>query len=414
MKLKNYNIKLIIFSAIIYSIFSPINSQELDKEYNQLDSILSWEDSKGVSSYQLQIQDEKGSLIVNQKMKSTQYDLKEFNIGKYKHRVGVYNKFGKLVGFTRWVPFTITRVETPIVINKSSQEVYKNEEYKEVLVKGENFLEISKISLKHEKLGDVVFVNDFKFVSEKELKFKIKAEDLDLGVYSLVVENPRKKKTIVEGYLKVLEPKDVAIVPPEKSEPEVPSKKEESNIPEKSEEPPSKTEPDKKVTSTYPYWKEGLYSALLPGLGQFAKDQKLKGSILGILFLSSVAAYNVQYARFSSDKDKYNQTVYGGIILPYFFPNDEKVILFNISRNQDKYNDGLNSAGRVGTAGKVVGAIYALTILDALFWKKKESLQTELYSDKFYFFTDFYNNTVRVPGGTSIQTNYTFGFKIHF
>ena len=81
------------------SIFSQ-ESEDIENPF------LIWQPVENIKFYQLQVRDNEQEIILDEKVTETKYPL-ELEAGKYEHRVGLYNKFGKVYGFSEWIPFVI-------------------------------------------------------------------------------------------------------------------------------------------------------------------------------------------------------------------------------------------------------------------------------------------------------------------
>ena len=70
--------------------------------------------------------------------------------GKYEERVGVYNKFGKISGYTEWQNIVINKVYNPQIDNNKFS-IQNDTNIHKIIIKGNYFTSDTKVILKSEK-----------------------------------------------------------------------------------------------------------------------------------------------------------------------------------------------------------------------------------------------------------------------
>lgn len=336
--------------------------------------ILEWEKVEGARAYQLQVRDSNKNLLIDERVEKTQFELNTLEVGTYEHRVGVYNKFGKISAFTEWSPFTVIQTFPPEVSEPKELEFEESLETKTILLKGKNFSKKTRVYLFPSSQTNPKPL-DRKILNDSEIQIALNMKDHPVGKYNLLLENSTTKKTELKEFLKVKpKPTEVAEV---REEP--PTRK------ETKEEIPKKEEP----SEPYPYWKEAWQSTYLPGLGQWNKDHKIKAVGFGVLLVGSIAYYLGTVSDFRSAQRNYDRVVLQSAIFASLFPPQPLLTFTVIATNENAFQVAYYKAGLTKQAILGVGAIYGLNILDALLWKKSKPEEPEEFSwfPKFFIYT---------------------------
>ncbi len=378
--------KILLFLIAFFNFHSLFASTGL---------MLEWEEVKGARAYHLQIRDSNQKIVFDEKVGKPFFELKNLEEGTYEHRIGVYNKFGKIVTYTEWESFSVLKVLPPEVIEPKELELEESTEVKKFSITGKNFKKKMKVSL-FPSQGNNFPIQEKKIISESEFQIALNMKDYPVGTYNLVLENSPNKKTEIKNFLKVKPKKEQVaetIEPP-------PTKKE----PEKFEEKPEFEEP-------YPYWKEAWQSTYFPGLGQWNKGHKFKAVGFGILLMGGVVYYFGTVRDFQSAQKKYDETVLRSGLLSSTLPSSSRLgFLTLLANNENAFQVANYKADLTRQAIIGIGVIYTLNILDALLWKKdnvKKEEEISLFPKLFFYsYKDFYSN--------QFSTEYQFHWNFRF
>lgn len=94
---------------LIMIIFCCLNQSVVGKEHNKIKEItLNWEEIDGALSYKVQVQDNKGVVILDKTVTSSTIKLL-LKPGSYNIRIGVINKFEKIDAWSDWRNLTIVK-----------------------------------------------------------------------------------------------------------------------------------------------------------------------------------------------------------------------------------------------------------------------------------------------------------------
>jgi len=352
---------------------SPIFSQTLDEE----NPVISWDPIPNASSYQLQIRNEAEEILLEEDLEDTSYKL-NLEPGKYSHRVGAYNKFKKISSYSEWFPFIIAQILAPQVTSEQIVISSKKLSEQKISIKGKYFYKNTLVTLKNET-GTLPITN--LKLNKDSIEFVINQQNAKAGNYDLILENPRKKILVIKNYYQL------------KSE----------NIFTANVD-----------SSTYPYWKEALRSAILPGWGQARKNQLLSGIFLDILLLASAGYYKSRLDAFNTEKSKYDQAVLMGALYQELkIPSGG---MYGVFSSESQFQKVESTASTVGPASILIGAIYAINILDALLWKA--SIVSSKKEVSFHFYTKFQmtsaNNSNLPFNPNSNNSQLEFGLRFSF
>ena len=252
-----------ILEILLLLLFFNISIFSTDIEDNNIESTLEWESVKSAKGYHVQIRNSNKKLIVDEKIIENKYYIK-LPEGKYEERVGVYNKFGKISGYTEWQNIVINKVYNPQIDNNKFS-IQNDTNIHKIIIKGNYFTSDTKVILKSEK--ENIKISEQIFKSEKEIEITINLENVSSGIYDLFIINPRNKKGSSLEYLSIIEKNSNLVQSNERS---IDTSKVSTFIPEKK-------------ALNY-----GIRSAILPGFGQFHKNQKVKSGLYAITFLGSL------------------------------------------------------------------------------------------------------------------------------
>lgn len=346
---KNF-IYLLIFFLSITNLHSQSNgSQEED--------IIEWSDVKASNGYQIQIRNTKKKVIIDEKILDTKYKV-QLPEGIYELRIGVYNKFLKIIGYSEWEKITIKKVLNPIVSGTSeaiSEDLVAN---KPIKILGDNFTSDTKIEI--QTGSEKILPDEILYINEKELDIVFK-RNIPQGSYDLFVINPRNKKSKKENYLTITKPKEVA----------------EMNAREP-EQIAITTEPEEKKKMIYEFsFSNTMRSAILPGWGQYNKNEKLKSLIIGSVFLTGGAYYNSEIAKYRSSLNKYNSDANLGLLYAFSTPVfSGRLVALNYFQNTQNLSRAESQLNTVNQIGLGLQLFYLYNLIDAsIVGKNKEKEQ---------------------------------------
>lgn len=336
---------------------SLLSQESVDQE----NPVIIWEPIPNASSYQLQIKNDSDEIIDEIDTKETSRKL-NLDPGKYSHRVGTYNKFGKISSYSEWFPFIISKSLSPEVTSDRNNIGSKVEPQTKILIEGKNFYKDTRLILKNET-ETVTFIS----VKLKKGIFEVIIDNdkTRVGNYDLTLENPRKKILVLNNFFE-LKNESIPIVTP--SNPEV--------TPDIPVTPTART-------SNYPYWKQAAKSAILPGWGQVNKEHYFSALFFNVGIILGAAQYKASLDTFHSEKQKYNQLVLRGLLYQVVEGQDFGLIYGYIA-SENQFHRAQGTATETYQASIFLAAMYTLNIFDALLWKTSTDLSANSTTIRFY------------------------------
>lgn len=327
---------------IVISIQTPLFAQELS------DVSLKWEEVEGALGYVLEVRDSEGKVIINERIRTNYYELKGVSPGNIEHRVGVINKFGKVEGFTKWVPIEIVKTREPIILDTIVYSAGMDESTKRIEIKGNHFLENMKVYVL--KDGVKTFATNVEISKNGTVAYATFAIEKfpEIGQYDLILENPRKKTAIKQKSFILGKDKEQAEV--------IANRQARIN---RNELPPGYYDT--------PYWSTMWRSTVFPGWGQnYIDDNSWKLYIYPIVLAGSFAVYNKSTRDFFAARSDY----YNSLQLSFLLSSQsdsELLILLNNQTTNARFNRAKVSLNyiKVGMGAVSVFAIYNL--VDAFF-----------------------------------------------
>ncbi len=368
------------FSFILFLLISislPIFSQE---QVDQENPVIVWEPLEHAIKYQLQIKNEADEIILEVEMSETSYKL-NLDPGKYSHRVGSYNKFGKISSFSEWFPFLISRSLAPEVTSEKNMTRSKQESQSKILIEGKNFYRNTKLFLKNETDSVVIISTKLK---KGIFEVTIDNENTKAGNYDLILENPRKKILVLNNFYQL------------KTEATTPSTAVNTDTP-------------------YPYWKQAAKSAVLPGWGQYNKDHIFSVFFFDLGLILGAAYYKSTLDIFYAEKHKYNQLVLRGILYQAA-EGQEMGLMYGFIANENQFRRAQAASTSTYQTSIFLASFYALNILDALLWKTSTDLSQS--ETNIHFYTKVLPtpaaNTNFTPNNASATSQLEFGLRFNF
>lgn len=369
---------VIFFIIAAVSVSSQEKTEKIEEESMAEESgTLLWAEVKGAKSYQVQVKDEQNKIILDKKTTENSFKVK-LPFGKYEHRVGVYNKFGKLGNFSDWVKFAVTKSLVPEVTSEKQIEVIISSKRKKISVTGNYLYTYTKVALQNSRKQ--FKLENLRKASADTIEFEISYEDFSPDVFDLILENPKKKILKLEKFLVLKNRWDSAETVIRESQ-ETPGKDSPGKDVAGKTTPAKGTEVKSPVKGRYPYWKEAGMSALIPGRGQFMKNQAWKGLVFDGMLVLGAAYYYYSYQEFLQAKKNYNSAVVNGVYFTAFSrmasgsASTGGLVMGNLSalsNSESKYKRGQEKASAVQGAAILIGLVYTLNILDALLWRVPE------------------------------------------
>jgi hypothetical protein len=359
--INNFSLVKFIIINLLFTSFIAY-PQEISKKDNGTIR-LEWEQVESADEYHLQIKNQNEKIIIDTKINKNYYELK-LTEGNYYYRIGVYNKFKKISGYSDWEDLIIAKIFNPI-FKDYNLRVSKSEIPKKIKVIGKNFVEDSKAELKGKNKN---FILKFEYIDSENLNIEL-PDNLEIDQYSFILTNPLNKSGSIENFLEIY------------------NENIKNEIVEK--------EILKPIIS-YPYWKEGMYSAIIPGWGQYNKKDFFKSTFFGISMITGGFLVHRQVNDFQNAKSNYTNTSNYGLMLPSYQGELALPFLLNqyIQSNRD-YDVVIQKAQLVGNVTRGFLGLYILNIIDAIFWKNHSKDKDN--SVQYYLNFD--------PIGTSLGNN---------
>jgi hypothetical protein len=349
-----------IFLLLVLFNISILSTE--NEEDNNIESTLEWESVKSAKGYHVQIRNSNKKLIVDEKINENKFFI-NLPEGKYEERVGVYNKFGKISGYSEWQKIVINKVYNP-QIDSNKITIQNDTNIHKIIIKGNYFTSDTKVLLKSDK--ENIKITEQIFKSEKEIEITINLENISSGIFDLIIINPRNKKGSSLEYLSIVD-KNINLV-----------KSNERSI-------------DKSKISTLIPEKKAIYygvrSAFLPGFGQFHKNQKVKSGLYAITFLGSLYYLENLVSAYSENKKQYENSSNLGVILGLQTQNFSNGLIFYNFNQTNQYLSQAESKGVQATQVlSVVSLIYLVNVFDAIYSKSNDELSIK---PGFQFYSDY-------------------------
>ncbi|MDX1957738.1 MAG: DUF5683 domain-containing protein [Leptospiraceae bacterium] len=288
---------------------------------------LKWKPIPNIQSYSIQIKNDKGKLVYNEKVLEPKFQLK-LEAGKYSYRVGSV-KTGN-IAYSKWIDIEIKVSDIPEILSPVEiNEITTKAKRIDVKLEGKNLFKQSKFFLESKKDSLPVKVKN---IINSELDLEIDSSNKKEEFYTLRIENPRNKNLVKENYLQFYDP--------------------------------------------ISRWEVLKRSALIPGWGQnYRKDKHWHSwfypiSLIGLFsYYSNSAILNNKY------RDDYQDTLKSALLFTSLSQNQDTNFLSIqysyqltlLEREIKNTNDIANQ-----TLG-VIGSIYIINLLDAAFFHKYSS-----------------------------------------
>jgi hypothetical protein len=380
----------IILKFILILFFNLTLALFADDESNNLENILEWEEVKFSKGYQVQIRNSNKKVLIDEKVNENKYKIK-LPEGVYEERLGVYNKFGKISAFSEWEKIVVSKVFIPEV-KIDNIELSSNPENHSLTIKGNNFSSDIKLFLKSKH--DHNILKSFVVNNEKEIIINISINHNSIGKYDLVLVNPRNKKTHIPEFLSIIEKKEEIIS---------------SNQRAIEDETPIINSDKNNFISSSMRFNAGWRSALIPGWGQYYKEEKVKSIIYFTTFFSGLLYFNTLNQDYNQAKSKFeNSSNLGLLIGTYQGSGAGGLVLYNYLQNESNYNDSVIKASKASQVAIGVELIYLVNLLDAIFFNSAPKQE----STGFKIITDY--KIQSFGPGLPLNSQYDLGIKWNF
>jgi hypothetical protein len=374
--------KVFLFLLLLFHISIISNDKEED---NNLESKIEWESVKSAKGYQVQIRNNNKKLVVDEKINDTKY-LVNLPEGAYEERIGVYNKFGKISGYSDWQKIIINKVYNPQIDNNKIS-IQNDINIHKLIIKGNFFTSDTKVILKSEK--EKIIITEQNFKSEKEIEVTIYVENSSSGIFDLIIINPRNKKSSSLEYLTIVDKNASLALLNDRS---IEAKSKFTLIPDK--------------IAMY----NGVRSAILPGFGQYHKNQKVKSGVYAFAFLGSLYYLETLVSAYSENKKQYDNSSNLGVILGLQTQNFSNGLIFYNFNQTNQYLSQAESKGLQATqVFSVVSLIYLVNVFDAIYSKSNDELSIK---PGFQFYSDY--KLQSVSPYTPLNSQVDIGFKWNF
>lgn len=362
-KLNSSRIRINLIFNFLFFIFLILffNTQVLYSESSDIqpDDIIEWSDVKSSKGYQLQIRNNKKKVVIDDKVTETKFKV-QLPEGNYELRIGVYNKFSKIVGFSDWEKITIKKVSTPTVSNANDSISEDTITKKPLKISGENFTVDTKVEF--QSANEKIFPDELKFINENELEVYFKKQ-ITIGTYDLLIINPRNKKLRKENYLSITKPVEVV-----------------QTRSEGSDDITSQTGGESLENKKYDFkFSNVVRSAILPGWGQYNKGDTKKAYFIGGAFLATAGLFTSEYSKYQTKLSKYNSEANLGLLYAFSSPvSSGRLVLFNYLQNSQNLSSAEAQLNSVNQIGLGLQLIYIYNLIDVAFSKEKSEKQEGL------------------------------------
>ncbi|MBE7412147.1 MAG: hypothetical protein L6Q54_09130 [Leptospiraceae bacterium] len=331
---------------VIFIFWTNILRSETEKQF------LEWKPIEGAYAYKVEVRDQSKKIIIEKIIKTNKIDI-SLSTGNYEHRIGVLNKFSKVIGYSNWNPISVVVAIAPFIETKKKILSKKGDEEFEFSIGGKYFFEETKVKLASDL--ETIQVNKTEVSSDgKNLKIFVNLKNSKPGAYDLILENPKNKISKKTKFFLVQSGEKL-------------TKEEEKLLAQESKV--EETDPSK-ATVNYKksFWGAMWRSAILPGWGLIYGGEETKGyAYMGLFAASILNVYvkrkeAVRQGRLYTDK-QYED--YAGQIFPSIatnYPWPVGLTLHNYHQSQysqykNRYNESL----------RIAGGLYLLQFIHSLY-----------------------------------------------
>jgi hypothetical protein len=164
---------------------------------------IEWTSIENAKGYIVQIQDENQNTILEQHVSETKINF-HLDPGKYRQRVGVVNKFGKISSYTEWNDFIVLKPTGPL-IREIRPQIVREEGPTLISVFGSNFKPGVEVEIVHaEKKSSETLKPEY--TGEGLIQFRLDPMTHLNGQYTLRISNPDGRETEKVNILSIQSP----------------------------------------------------------------------------------------------------------------------------------------------------------------------------------------------------------------
>jgi len=182
----------------VFLLKGPAFSQDTKKKDYKVR--ITWQAVKGAGGYIIEMNNDRGVQVLNTEANSN-FVVPRLPSGNYTIRITVLDKFHKPADATPWTKILVKKSESPVFEDISKSAFTAGEIATGIKITGDSFDE--KISVSIDSSGGSVAVKNLRRVSEEELVADFDLTGVPSGSYSLVLQNPDAKKTVIAGKISV-------------------------------------------------------------------------------------------------------------------------------------------------------------------------------------------------------------------
>jgi hypothetical protein len=146
---------------------------------------IEWKPVENTVNYSVEIADEFDEIILEKTAEVTKIEV-TLPYGKYKYRVGNFNKFNK-VTWSEWHTLMIVPALKPEIISADPAGLFTKVTDK-ITIKGKNFYRSSEVTIKNAQTK--LDVKNVKLIDPETLQVTVDTKLATPGTYDLVVKNP--------------------------------------------------------------------------------------------------------------------------------------------------------------------------------------------------------------------------------
>ncbi|GBF49214.1 hypothetical protein LPTSP4_07240 [Leptospira ryugenii] len=344
---------------------------------------LRWAEVPGATGYLLEIKNSSGYTVISERTEVPYYILKNFISGRYEHRVGVINKFGKVGSFSEWVSFEVVVSRIPTLTKDLVYSISKEEKTKTFQLEGKDFLPDMKVFmiLEGRKIPAKSVIVDPP--NSAKAVFDIES-GMETGIYDLVLENPRKKTLNAKQRIVLSESKEKA-----------------QRFAERQERILKKEIPEDYYET--PYWSTLWRASVLPGWGQnYIEGSRWKLIAYPLIAVGIAGAYSSSYNQFLSAKSNYESASLLGFFLS---ESQDTQLLWLLNRNsaESSYSQAKQELNGIRAGIGALAAFALYNLVDAYFSARRNVASATMPDPGFALGSEYLRMDVKVESQAKLN-----------
>lgn len=339
---------------------------------------LDWEGLDEAGSYLLEIRNLEGQKIFEKEIMLTNIEL-QLTSGRYERRITVLAPDGKILVRSNWEAFEVIVSRIPEINPGQEVEEFAGEVEKEYTITGKNFHKEMEVELKTR--DESIELKKIQIINSNSFKFSIK-QSVSPSSFSLYLKNPGERKTAIKDFLK-FKPVEIA---------------------KKSEEEKPVIDPAKEKKNHFSISSVLWRSALIPGWGQYYREDKIRGITYFSLSIIALGATAYNYKQYNKAKtDLASKNSMSGIYSasPELLP----LGIINYTQSNQLESRGNKYRSQILICSTAFIGLYIFNLIDAAFFTR--SLQEEKKEGVFFF-------PEVIPSiqssHSAMEINYSFGY----